>query len=247
MVSTSPIGTHLFFTGPADDELPVSPVLTLYLAAPAAIQSIRIYGGNIGDNSIPGALDGLIVEFGGASAAVTTIPAGPPNGAGAPSDDIIDLAGTALEGVPTDTVVLRDFTASLSGFAFNQFSIAEITLEAQPAFQTVPIDIKPGDKSNTINPGSNGKIEVAILSTSTFNAVTETDQSGMTFGRTGSEASFISCGSPKDVNKDKRKDLICLFSTKSTGFALGDTEGVLQGATTLGAPIRGTDSVRIVK
>ena len=246
LYSTTTAGTHLLYTGAADDGLPVSPVLSLYFAAPVTIETIRIFGGDIGGNAVPGALDGVTVEFGGTSVTLATTPAGTPNAIGVPSDDIIDLTGTVLEGVPTHFVVLRGFTASLFGSPFNQISITEITVAGTPpAFQTVPIDIKPGDKSNTINPGSNGKIEVAILSTSTFNAVTETDQSGLTFGRTGSEASFISCGSPKDVNKDKRKDLVCLFSTKLTGFALGDTEGVLQGATTLGAPIRGTDSVRI--
>ena len=205
-----------------DDGLPVLPVLALYFAAPVTIETIRIFGGDIGGNAAPGALDGVTVEFGGTSVTLATTPAGTPNAIGVPSDDIIDLTGTVLEGVPTHFVVLRGFTASLFGSPFDLINITEITVAGTPpAFQTVPIDIKPGVAPNTINPGSNGKIEVAILSTSTFNAVTETDQSGLTFGRTGSEASFISCGSPKDVNKDKRKDLICLFRTKLTGFALG--------------------------
>src|SRR5260370_37482666 len=58
------------------------------------------------------------------------------------------------------------------------------------AFIEVAIDIKPGDSTNTINPGSKGKIPVAVLSSRTIDAVARIDQTSLTFGRTGDESSL---------------------------------------------------------
>ena len=52
--------------------------------------------------------------------------------------------------------------------------------------------------------------------------------------------------SPQDVNADGRLDVVCHFTTKKTGFQLGDSQGVLTGQTVAGTPIGGTDSVVIV-
>lgn len=41
--------------------------------------------------------------------------------------------------------------------------------------------------------------------------------------------------------------MVCHFNTQATGFLLGDTQGVLKGETLSGAPIKGMDSVRIVR
>jgi uncharacterized delta-60 repeat protein len=111
---------------------------------------------------------------------------------------------------------------------------------------TVSVDIEPGEFPNAINPGSNGTIPVAILSTVSFDGPSQVDTSSLRFGRTGTEASLAFCSSPEDVNADGRLDVVCHFTTKKTGFQAGDSQGVLTGQTVGGTPIRGTDSVVIV-
>lgn len=113
---------------------------------------------------------------------------------------------------------------------------------------TVAIDIKPGSFPNSINLRSQGRIPVAILSTSTFGAPAEVDLTSLTFGRTGNEASLAFCNPfGEDVNADTLVDLVCHFQAASTAFQLGDTSGILKGRTVTGTPLRGTDSVRIVR
>ena len=110
----------------------------------------------------------------------------------------------------------------------------------------VDIDIKPGSDPNGINPKSKGKIPVAILSTTDFDATTKTDKTSLTFGRTGDEESLARCTADEDVNDDGLNDVVCHFNTQDTGFETGDTHGILKGQTTGGTPIEGSDTVKIV-
>lgn len=116
---------------------------------------------------------------------------------------------------------------------------------AAPALLTVPIDIKPGSAVNSLNPQSQGKIPLAVLSTRGFAAPTMVTPDSLTFGRLGTEASLASC-SPEDVNRDGRMDLLCHFHTAQAAFQPGDTQGILKGLTTSGAPLKGTDAIRLV-
>lgn len=111
----------------------------------------------------------------------------------------------------------------------------------------VGIDIKPGSNINPVNRKSKGKIPVAILSTSDFNARKMVDRDSLTFGATGDEDSLAFCTPRReDINGDHLKDLICHFYTKKTGFQCGDTKGILKGQLLDGTPIEGSDLVRIV-
>jgi hypothetical protein len=122
------------------------------------------------------------------------------------------------------------------------------------AFELVPesilfisIDIKPGSSENVINIKSKGKIPVAVLSSVTFDAPNEVDQTSLRFGRTGTEASFAMCNNDaQDVNGDGLPDLVCHFYTSLTSFQIGDTMGYLQALTLDGIPIEGSDTVKIV-
>jgi hypothetical protein len=112
----------------------------------------------------------------------------------------------------------------------------------------VSINIKPGSEINPINTNSKGMIPVAILSTADFDAPSMVDITSLTFGKTGSEASLAFCdGGSEDVNEDGLHDLVCHFYTQSTGFQIGDTEGILVGQTVDGIPIEGHDGVNILK
>jgi len=111
----------------------------------------------------------------------------------------------------------------------------------------VAIDIRPGDSPNDVNPKSKGKIAVAILSGSSFDAPAVVNRSSLTFGRTGDEVSWESCDARAvDVNGDGLPDLVCHFSTAMTALQPGDTGAVLKGETLDGLPILGKDAVTVV-
>lgn len=112
----------------------------------------------------------------------------------------------------------------------------------------IGIDIKPGGAPNSINPGDEGTVPVAILSRGNFNAPATVDAATLTFGRTGDETSLAFCNAGgEDVNTDGLLDLVCHFNTRLTGFLPGDAKGHLKGKTREGASFSGTDSVRIVQ
>jgi uncharacterized delta-60 repeat protein len=134
--------------------------------------------------------------------------------------------------------------AAGQGGSGSDFALARYLGDTGPT--AVSVDIKPGEFPNPINPGSNGTTPVAILSTSNFDAPSQVNTSSLKFGRTGNETSLAFCSSPQEVNADGRLDVVCHFTTKKTGFQLGDSQGVLTGQTVAGTPIRGTDSVVIV-
>lgn len=108
----------------------------------------------------------------------------------------------------------------------------------------VDIDIKPGSFPNSINPNSQGKIPVAILTTATFDAIT-VDSSTVHFGKTGTEASPVQVAL-EDVDGDGDLDMILHFNTQATGIKCGTTSASLTGKTLSGQPIQGSDSVNTV-
>jgi hypothetical protein len=50
-----------------------------------------------------------------------------------------------------------------------------------------------------------------------------------------------------DVNRDRLRDLVCLFAKAKTGLAVADTTGILNGRTKVGTPFVGRDSITILK
>lgn len=117
-----------------------------------------------------------------------------------------------------------------------------------PAVLAVEIEIKaPASPPVPVNPRSGGKIPVAILSTLSFNAVTQVDTSSLTFGHAGNEASLAFCDTDgEDVNGDGLPDLVCHFNTRQTGFVAGDANAVLKGKTATGTPLQGSEAIRTV-
>ena len=156
---------------------------------------------------------------------------------------ILGLSSTprGQQDVPTNTVLPVAGTST----GYGQYTIASPPVAR---VMQVGLDIKPGGNVNSINTKSQGKIPVAILSTTDFNAPVHVDRTLLKFGRTGDEVSLAFCGADsKDVNGDGLPDLVCHFTTQLTGFQLGDSDGILKGQTTDGTPIIAKDSVRIVK
>lgn len=121
----------------------------------------------------------------------------------------------------------------------------QIAINVQGYF--TPIDIRPGKAVNNLNPNSRGKLEVAILSTKTFDATKAVNQSTITFGRTGSEQSLSKCSKKtKDVNNDGFPDLRCRFWIRNTGIQNNDKIGVLRFIGNDGTPYEGRDAIVIV-
>jgi hypothetical protein len=113
-------------------------------------------------------------------------------------------------------------------------------------FEPVPIliDIKPGTFPNSINPKSKGKIPIAILTTSSFDA-NMVDPTTILFGVTGIEAGPVHYAM-EDVDGDGDLDLILHFWTQDTGITCGNASASLTGALFTGLRVMGTDSIEPV-
>lgn len=116
-----------------------------------------------------------------------------------------------------------------------------------PQVQQINIEIKPGnDGLAPINPRSNGKIPVALLSSAGFDAM-NVDTQSLSFGATGAEKSLAHCGrNGEDVNGDGRLDLVCHFENQKAGFAKGDLEGIVQGTMKFGTRFEGRGLLKVV-
>jgi hypothetical protein len=110
----------------------------------------------------------------------------------------------------------------------------------------VNIDIRPRDsRVARVYPNADGTVSVAILSSSTFDAM-KVDRRSLTFGAEGDELSYVGCYHEGiDVNRDRRKDLVCRFNVRKAGFDVGDIEGVLKG-TAEGSQFEGRGPVKVV-
>lgn len=146
-------------------------------------------------------------------------------------------------GVVDDTLYVLGGFRILPDFTAQWLSVNE----AFTPFLTVSIDIKPGDPNNTINLKSNGRVDVAILSSATFDA-TSVDPSTVTLA--GAHVATQGKGAPMisfvDVNGDHRLDMLLHFRTDDLQLTKADTQAVLKGQTFGGQLIRGSDSIRIV-
>ncbi len=113
------------------------------------------------------------------------------------------------------------------------------------------IDIKPNSFSNVIDRNSSHRVTVVVFSTQLFDASNQLDQTTLTFGHTGNEASLfhtrgkIACF-PRDINQDGMPDLVCEFVIAHTGFQCGDSIGILRAYGFQKELIEGQDRVRIV-
>jgi hypothetical protein len=107
------------------------------------------------------------------------------------------------------------------------------------AATTVPIDVKPGDTVSAINPTSNGKIPVAILSTANFDATT-VDPSSVRFGPAASSPTHSQV---EDVNGDGKPDLLLQFTMAQTGIYSGESRVCLSGQSATVGLVVGCDSI----
>ncbi len=114
--------------------------------------------------------------------------------------------------------------------------------------KTVEIDIKPGSDPNPINPGSNGLIPVAILTTDDFNAA---DVNSATVTLAGAKVAVRGKAEKlmarlEDIDGDGDLDLLVQVETQSDGELWESGTVTLTGKTYDGQDIKGTDEVIIV-
>jgi hypothetical protein len=237
--------THLLCLGLDTAGAPVAPMITLHFGQQVLIERITVFGGGTIANIYPGSLVAADVTIGGTSVDLTSQPS-PPDGSGQERNDIFDLTSTPLAQIPTDRVVLSDLRAACcSGFQLTQTAIAEITVEGTvDGGVAVPVglDIRPGTRRNVVDLDRRAPVPFALLSSADFDPGS-VDVDSLRFGRTGDEDSVIGCGLVVDLNRDRRRDLLCLFEVRRTGFQLGDTVGVLTGRTSIGTAIEGVDDI----
>jgi hypothetical protein len=118
-------------------------------------------------------------------------------------------------------------------------------IEFQNGRSLVSIDIRPRSDANKINPASTKNINVALFSADGFDATT-VDPNTLRFGATGTEAAPIHIG-PRDVDGDRRRDLVVRFQILDTGIKCGDTSAILTGQTTGGQSIIGSSPITTVQ
>lgn len=137
VIGSSVSNSQLFITQQASDGTPFNPVIILTLPTAYYVDRIDLFGGDIGGNSIPGAIAGLQVglldtSFNLISNVFSTTPFGTNN-----VNDEVSLASSNLDGVAAFAVFLSGFTVST---ADNWFSLTEIRLDGRLAPSTnVPL------------------------------------------------------------------------------------------------------------
>lgn len=115
------------------------PTITLHLSSGTAIKSIELYGGNVPNNFVPGALTGWDVPIGGTTVTLASTDFGPTicRFGTLACNDSVSLLGTALEGVATSTVMLSNFqVGDPAGGWEDYFNIGEVTVSPVPEPET---------------------------------------------------------------------------------------------------------------
>lgn len=163
-----------------------------------------------------------------------------------PTSVAVDAVPTGPTNYCTLTDGITPVTTDQRGVARPGGSACDIGAFELVQTMTVTIDIKPGEGAAPINTKSKGTIPVAVLSSPTFDAVAQVDQTSLTFGHAGNEKSLAFCSGPQDVNGDGLLDLVCHFNTPLTQFQAADITGTLKGKILGGNTIMGTDAVVVV-
>jgi hypothetical protein len=174
---------------------------------------------------------------------------------GLPTSTVQDLTSLGLDNAASSLIQGALFVQDINSVAGNfasklnaQALLAAINSAVNIVGLTVNLDIKPGSGTPAVvNASSNGKLPVAILSTTTFNAPAEVAISSLTFGATGAEASLAFCDpGGTDVNGDGLPDLMCHFQTSQAAFQPSTIIATIIGQTTAGIPLNGTAAISVI-
>lgn len=138
------------------------------------------------------------------------------------------LAGRTLTvGVPVAVTVNRELEQS----TVNSVPVADCHLFA-------PIDITPGRASNPV-PIGRGSVTVALLGTPTL----QVDKALASRFRFGPNRAVPLRALVRDVNKDRRPDLVLSFAARATGLTCRSTSAALTGRARGGGWVEGSARV----
>ncbi len=163
-----------------------------------------------------------------------------------------NVIGTDPIWTPSGNVVFSNETAQVDG-AISVISsydptkgVSRIVVDRE-GFDA-HISIRPFREPHEISLESFGKLRVAILSSKSFNAVTQVDPASIRFGHSGNEMSLYKCyGKGKDVNGDGIPDLICRFYINKTKLQTTDRIAKMRFHDVNGIPYEGFDSIHVVQ
>ncbi|MDH5631985.1 MAG: pre-peptidase C-terminal domain-containing protein [Gammaproteobacteria bacterium] len=144
--------------------------------------------------------------------------------------------------------VTNGYTMESGDMDAGDYELVVTGVSVPAGMQHVNISVKNDHRSgrSPINPKSNGKIPVAILSSESFDA-TSVNTGSVTFGNTGDENSLENCHSKTvDVNRDGFPDVMCHFRTRDTDFNKYSEEGVLRATLKDGTRIEGRGNLNVV-
>lgn len=113
------------------------------------------------------------------------------------------------------------------------------TAEVTDCYLYAPIDVQPGSSKNKV-PIGHGNVTVAVLSTKTFSAK-KVDATTYRFGPKNARAKSKAL---RDVNKDKRLDLVLTFGSKAAGLTCRTKTVHIHGTTQSGGKLEGSGKVR---
>ena len=146
VIGASISNSQLFVTPGAENPpdptfVPVEPEIILTLSHPYTINTIEIFGGDIPNNAIPGAITGVtigLIAFDFSFHQETFLTEGfgtVLSSVGVQVNDRVTLTGSTLEGIPAVAVSLFAFQGNVS----NWISITEITLDGDRFVPSNPI------------------------------------------------------------------------------------------------------------
>ena len=119
-----------------------------------------------------------------------------------------------------------------------------VNVTGVPEALEVPIDLKPEDATNAVNPNEQGVVPVAILTSPEFDATT-VDPLSAEFG-SGAASEVHGKGHIEDVDGDGDLDMLLHFNVQASGILCDDTSVSLVGSTLDGQDIQGSDSVSTI-
>lgn len=157
------------------------------------------------------------------------------------SDTEGGLAGKVISPTAAEENYTFVYNEETAGHDVNG-TLDEVAVEVLEA----KIDIEPFVKNNIVIPHKWFPVPVAILASDNFDPA-QVEKTSISFGKVGSEKSLIMCLSKLvDVNRDKKKDLMCYFSADKLGVGTGDRELIINGA--YGDKLfTGKDSIKVFK